>query len=259
MLVLAAERAWDEGNEGLVKKGGETAADRGHGRRGEVAINKYTERTGGVRGRERERERGGESGRSSHEEAREREKYRGMRIVGERKRRRAKRSSRLSDRPSVRSCPKPRPQSPHESNRRSFEARERERESERKGDGERKRDRGIRYGSWWNEMVEPATRGRGRERKAPERGFAWKDRSKRREGERRRATDNTQGCERRSGKRVYTGRIAEVKQRNKRNPIEWNGRGRWRRTHRSALPASLFHDFFPIPGNIRVRVFQGGR
>lgn len=57
MLVLAAERAWDEGNEGLVKKGGETAADRGHGRRGEVAINKYTERTGGVRGRERKRER----------------------------------------------------------------------------------------------------------------------------------------------------------------------------------------------------------
>ena len=53
-------------------KGGETAADRGHGRRGEVAINKYTEN------RQRERERERESGRSSHEEAaREREKDRG--------------------------------------------------------------------------------------------------------------------------------------------------------------------------------------
>lgn len=42
------------------------------------------------------------------------------------------------------------------------------------------------------------------------------------ERERRRATDNTQGCERRSGKRVYSGRVVEVRQRNKRNPIEWN-------------------------------------
>ena len=143
MLVLAAERAWDEGNEGLVKKGGETAADRGHGRRGEVAINKYTERTGGERGREKERER--ESGRSSHEEAREREKYRGMRVAGERKRRREREALVASVRPTV--GPFLRPQSPHESNRRSFEARERKRERERKRDGERKRDRGIRYGS----------------------------------------------------------------------------------------------------------------
>ena len=109
MLVLAAERAWDEGNEGLVKKGGETAADRGHGRRGEVAINKYTERTGGERGREKERER--ESGRSSHEEAREREKYRGMRVAGERERRREReRSARRvcpTDRRSVLASPKP--------------------------------------------------------------------------------------------------------------------------------------------------------
>ena len=109
MLVLAAERAWDEGNEGLVKKGGETAADRGHGRRGEVAINKYTERTGGERGREKERER--ESGRSSHEDAREREKYRGMRVAGERKRRREReRSARRvcpTDRRSVLASPKP--------------------------------------------------------------------------------------------------------------------------------------------------------
>lgn len=137
MLVLAAERAWDEGNEGLVKKGGETAADRGHGRRGEVAINKYTERTGGVRGRERERERGGESGRSSHEEAREREKYRGMRIVGERKRRRAKRSSRLSDRPSVRSCV---PKAPTNlTDARS----KREREKERAREREREKESGT--------------------------------------------------------------------------------------------------------------------
>lgn len=100
MLVLAAERAWDEGNEGLVKKGGETAADRGHGRRGEVAINKYTERTGGER----------ESGRSSHEEAREREKYRGMRVVGERRRGREREALVASVRPTGRSVlasPKP--------------------------------------------------------------------------------------------------------------------------------------------------------
>ena len=92
-----------------MKKGGETAADRGHGRRGEVAINKYTERTGGERGREKERER--ESGRSSHEEAREREKYRGMRVAGERERRREReRSARRvcpTDRRSVLASPKP--------------------------------------------------------------------------------------------------------------------------------------------------------
>lgn len=162
MLVLAAERAWDEGNEGLVKKGGETAADRGHGRRGEVAINKYTERTGGVRGRERERERGGESGRSSHEEAREREKYRGMRIVGERKRRRAKRSSRLSDRPSVRSCV---PKAPTNlTDARSKREREKERERE-KG---RRRKKAGQGDTIWKLMERDGRAGHERERKGEE-------------------------------------------------------------------------------------------
>lgn len=103
------------GKRGILVKGGETAADRGHGRRGEVAINKYTENRQG----ERERE----SGRSSHEEAaREREKDRGWK-------RRVERSAR-------RVCPTVgpflRPQSPHESNRRSFSRyRERERKRDR--------------------------------------------------------------------------------------------------------------------------------
>lgn len=160
------------GKRGILVKGGETAADRGHGRRGEVAINKYTENRQG----ERERE----SGRSSHEEAaREREKDRGWK-------RRVERSAR-------RVCPTVgpflRPQSPHESNRRSF-SRYRERKKAGQGyDGTRLREskRGTRQRRLWREALVEKT--------------GATEQTGRGERERERERDGIQGCEERSRKR----------------------------------------------------------
>lgn len=72
-------------------KGGETAADRGHGRRGEVAINKYTENRQGERERERVVDRATKRRREKEKKiGGEREGWRGALVA--------------SVRPSVRSC-----------------------------------------------------------------------------------------------------------------------------------------------------------
>ena len=79
------------GKRGTLLKGGETAADRGHGRRGEVAINKYTENRQGERERERVVDR-----------ATKRQRGKEKKIGGEREGWRE--ALVASVRPSVRSC-----------------------------------------------------------------------------------------------------------------------------------------------------------
>lgn len=79
------------GKRGILLKGGETAADRGHGRRGEVAINKYTENRQGERERETVVDRATKRRREKEKKiGGEREGWRGALVA--------------SVRPSVRSC-----------------------------------------------------------------------------------------------------------------------------------------------------------
>ena len=160
------------GKRGILVKGGETAADRGHGRRGEVAINKYTEN----RQRERERERERVVDRAT-KRRREKEK----KIGGEREGWRG--TLVASVRPSVRSCV---PKAPTNlTDARSF-ATERE----------RKRDRDTMERDYGRVREVRAREGSG------ERLWLRRQGQLNKQGqERERERDGIQGCEERSRKR----------------------------------------------------------
>ena len=177
-------------------KGGETAADRGHGRRGEVAINKYTEN----RPRERERERERVVDRAT-KRRREKEK----KIGGEREGWRG--TLVASVRPSVRSCV---PKAPTNlTDARSF-ATERERKRDRdtmERDYGRVREVRAREGSgerlWLRRQGQLNKQGQEREREGWDTGM-------------RGEVQKTRGG-------TTSRRVAEVRQRNKRNPIQRDG------------------------------------
>ena len=186
------------GKRGILVKGGETAADRGHGRRGEVAINKYTENRQRERERERERER-------VVDRATKRRREKEKKIGGEREGWRG--TLVASVRPSVRSCV---PKAPTNlTDARSF-ATERERKRDRdtmERDYGRVREVRAREGSgerlWLRRQGQLNKQGQEREREGWDTGM-------------RGEVQKTRGG-------TTSRRVAEVRQRNKRNPIQRDG------------------------------------
>lgn len=164
------------GKRGILVKRGETAADRGHGRRGEVAINKYTENRQGERERERVVDRATKRRREKEKKiGGEREGWRGALVA--------------SVRPSVRSCV---PKAPTNLTDARSLATERERKRDRdtmERDYGRVREVRGREGSgerlWLKRQGQLNKQGEERERETD--GIqGWEERSrKREEGQRR--------------------------------------------------------------------------